>query len=129
MKPLILSVLVVGITSCASAPSVSTDVDAKPSLLLLPIQVQKHHGTIWIEGQVKNISTENLETIFPVADFYDASGALVQSSTGQMTYDPIMPGQTSPFKIAADDNPLIQRIEISGFKTPWGARISHTTNW
>jgi hypothetical protein len=84
----------------------------------------REYSYLTIHGQVKNISSEKLEGVWVVVEFYDANGTLVTSHDGVIEYSPIMPGQTSPFTVMERDNPLIKNFEVH-FKHTFGGLIPH----
>jgi hypothetical protein len=63
---------------------------------------------VFIEGEVKNISARKLENIEAVGEFYTDSGEIVKFGDVLVEYTPIMPGQTSPFKVVVTENPQIK---------------------
>lgn len=84
----------------------------------LPLELLSHHGTreygyLIVEGQVRNATAEKLNGIEAVAEAYDASGQFVTSDSALVEYNPLMPGQTSPFKVMIRDNPLIKNYRVN----------------
>ena len=77
-----------------------------------------------IEGLVKNISTENQKNVEVVITFYDKNGRFITSETALSEYNPILPGQTSPFTVYADYNPAMRREKTQiDFKRLLGGSI------
>ena len=66
-----------------------------------------------MRGQVKNISSERLEAVEAVVEFYDSEGNFVKSDSALIDYNPILPGQTSPFSVLSTDNPAIKRYSVT----------------
>jgi hypothetical protein len=80
------------------------------------------YGYSYVEGEVRNISNEPLQHVTAVASWYDASDTFITSDSALIEYDPLLPGQTSPFKVGTRNNPAIKRFSI-GFKTMLGGSI------
>lgn len=68
------------------------------------------------EGQVKNISNLKLENVQAVVTWYDENGNMITSSSALIEYNPILPGQSSPFKVMKTYNPAMKKA---------GAEFSH----
>jgi hypothetical protein len=60
------------------------------------------------KGQVKNISGKRLEKVEAVVTFSDKSGGFITSSEALIDYNPILPGQTSPFNVLETYNPAMR---------------------
>jgi hypothetical protein len=60
-----------------------------------------------------------------VGEFRTSSGELVKAEDALLDYDPILPGQTSPFKAGGTDNPAIQKCNLS-FKYLFGGQIAYS---
>ena len=69
------------------------------------------------EGTVKNVSSEPLSQVEVVVSFADHGGKFITSDDALIAYNPILPGQTSPFKAMVTDDPAIQdgesRLQVS----------------
>jgi hypothetical protein len=62
-----------------------------------------------------------------VGIFRGADDELIKSSDALVDYNPLMPGQASPFEAGTTDNPLIKSCELS-FKTLWGSQLAYTSH-
>lgn len=91
-------------------------------LELLSSTATREYDFIIVEGEVKNICTENLEHVQVVVRFYTSDGDFVKSEDALIKYDPILAGQTSPWKIIATDNPEIKKYIVE-FKEFLGGTI------
>lgn len=94
-----------------------------------PLEVQswrcdKEHGFVFVRGEVKNVSTQKLKNVVAVGEFRTKGGELVKSEDALLDYNPIMPGQTSPFSAGGTDNPQIQNCNL-GFKYLLGGSIAY----
>jgi hypothetical protein len=91
------------------------------------LEVQKWH---WYkeydyaiaEGTVKNISSESLNNVLAVLQIYDKQGNFIKSDNALIEYRPILPGQTSPFKVMSSFNPAMGKASID-FKTFSGGTL------
>lgn len=80
------------------------------------------NGFVLTEGTVENVSGRKLANVEVVVIFMDASGDLVTSADAHIKYDPILPGQVSPFTVFASENPAITKASID-FKEFMGGSI------
>ena len=76
-----------------------------------------------IEGMVKNISDEPLKNVTAVGIWLDKDGEFIKSDDALIDYNPILPGQTSPFKTMSTGNPAMAKFRIE-FKTLFGGTLS-----
>jgi len=92
---------------------------ASAELVLYDWSWSVEHGYVTVEGQVGNISGRKLKNVEALAQFYTDDKTFVTSDTGLVEYNPLMPGQVSPFKVMLPHNPMIKTASIS-FKIMWG---------
>ena len=95
---------------------------AVSDLELLNWQWSEEYGYITAEGQVKNISGRKLERVEVLVTWYDKDGNMITYSSSLIEYDPILPGQISPFKVMKNYNPAMEKARIE-FKYMWGNKI------
>jgi hypothetical protein len=93
-------------------------------LLLISSRMSRSYGYINATGEVKNSSTQPLKNVEAVAVFRTKDGTFVKTSSAIVKYNPILPGQISPFEVMDTDNPEIKSFEIS-FKELGGGTITH----
>ena len=74
------------------------------------------------EGEVRNTSGEPLENVMVEVRFQDKAGGFIKSEDAMIGYQPLMPGQTSPFKLGTINNPLIRHYTIA-FKQMFGGEL------
>jgi hypothetical protein len=68
---------------------------------------------IEVVGQVKNISHRPLYDVCVVANFYDADGNFITHDVALIEFNPLLVGQTSPFKlIMLRYNPAIKEVGL-----------------
>ena len=82
-------------------------------------------SVITVSGEVKNVSQEKIEHIIAVADFGIANGRIVKTAEAPVLYQPVMAGQTTPFRVTIPDNPAIFNYRVI-FKDAAGAIIRAT---
>jgi len=91
-------------------------------LELITFNWHTEHNYAIVEGQVKNISSGSLKNVTIVASFYDASGSFITSADALIDYNPILPGQISPFKAMHTENPAMKKAGVE-FKYLMGGSI------
>lgn len=64
------------------------------------------------KGQVKNISNRSLRNVEAVVSFNDKEGTYITHSSALIDFNPILAGQTSPFKVIETYNPAIRSASI-----------------
>lgn len=97
---------------------------AEPVLELQQWNWHEEHGYAIAEGAIKNISSESLDNVVAVMLIYDKNGNFIKSDDALIEYRPILPGQTSPFKVMSSFNPEMNKATInfkafSGGTLPW----------
>lgn len=75
-----------------------------------------------VVGQVRNVSGRSLENVMVVTTWYTAAGAFVTTDDALIDYNPILNGQTSPFKTITRRNPEMQRFSVE-FKRMFGGTL------
>lgn len=70
------------------------------------------YGYAIYEGQVKNISHSKLENVQAVVTWYNKNGKMITSNSALIEYNPILPGQSSPFKVIKTYNPAMERAGV-----------------
>ena len=66
-----------------------------------------------------------MENVLAVGTWRTADGTFIKSDDALLDYNPIMPGQISPFKIYSTYNPAMKRCNLS-FRYLMGGAISFT---
>ncbi len=97
---------------------------AKPEYDLLASKWRWHHeyGFVTAEGTVKNISNAAIKNVTAVVSFETEDGQFITSDEAIIAYNPILPGQTSPWKVMGTWNPAMSKAHVS-FKTLLGGTI------
>jgi len=80
-------------------------------------------GFVTVEGLVQNNSRERLKGVQVLATFLTGGGDLVTSDSSFIEYNPVLPGQTSPFKVMVKYNPAMATCSL-GFKFFAGGAIA-----
>jgi RNA polymerase subunit RPABC4/transcription elongation factor Spt4 len=70
------------------------------------------YGYATYEGQVKNISSLKLKNVQAIVTWYDRNGNMITSSSALIEYNPILPGQRSPFKVMKTHNPAMAKAGV-----------------
>jgi hypothetical protein len=94
----------------------------EPVLELQKWNWHEEHGYAIAEGTVKNISSESLDNVIAIMQIYDKQGSFIKSDKALIEYRPILPGQTSPFKVMSSFNPAMGKASID-FKTFSGGTL------
>lgn len=75
-----------------------------------------------VVGQVRNVSGESLRNVQAVTTWLTDGGEFITSDDALIDYNPILPGQTSPFKTLTRRNPEMKRFTVE-FKTMFGGTL------
>ncbi len=86
--------------------------DTPPLALLASRGQQTSEVFITVEGQVTNISGEPIESLMVLVTHYDRNKQFITTSQAMIAFNPLMPGQTSPFKSITRYNPLMASYDI-----------------
>ena len=113
-------------TSSRSPRTESSSRANAPPLELLSFRCEKEYSYVFVSGEVKNVSSQKLKNVMAVGEFRASDGSLVKSEDALIDYNPILPGQSSPFKAGGTDNPAIKSCNIS-FKYLLGGTIGYTS--
>lgn len=100
--------------------------ESQPKLKVLSFRCYSEHTYMFISGEVKNTSNSKLKNVVAVGTFRTADGTHITTETALLEYNPIMPGQSSPFKAGGKHNPLMAKCSL-GFKHLFGGTILHTS--
>ncbi|KAA3636068.1 MAG: hypothetical protein DWP92_10100 [Armatimonadetes bacterium] len=93
-----------------------------PFLEVIDWSWSPEHGYVTAEGTVKNISTRRLTNVQAVVTYHDSGGRQITYDTSIIEYNPLLPGQTSPFKVYTKHNPLMEKASLA-FKELMGGTI------
>ena len=104
-------------TGATESPGVSG-----PQLECLGYRWHIESGFAILEGRVKNITSQSMKNVTAVASFYDGSNGFITSSDAIIDYNPILPGQVSPFRVMQTENPAMKKAGIE-FKYLMGGTI------
>jgi hypothetical protein len=81
--------------------------------LLRSWNCQRAYGHMTLQGEILNRTNAPIKNLLAVARYYTGTKTFVKSDTALIEYNPIMPGQTSPFKVISTDNPMMVECKIS----------------
>jgi len=100
----------------------ATQTPQTPSLELLSMNCYEEYSFFHITGEVKNITDKSLDNIEAVGSTYTKDGQLVKSDEALIEYNPILPGQTSPYEVLSTSNPEMAKCKVD-FKELMGGSI------
>ena len=69
-----------------------------------------------------------IENVQAIAIFSDANGDFITSADALIDYRPILPGQSSPFKVMKSENPAMKSARME-FKQFAGGELKTYHNW
>ena len=95
---------------------------ANSKLHLLSWHWGEEYDYVIAEGEVKNLTGQSIESVTALVTWYDSNGIIITSDDAFIEYDPLMPGQTSPFKVMARYNPEMKKASIR-FKQLLGGEL------
>ena len=91
-------------------------------LELLAFHWSARGSYVTAEGRIKNISGRRLEGIQAVVEWEDGKGNFITSGSAVIEFNPLMPDQTSPFKVIERYNPEMVRALVN-FKLIFGEKL------
>lgn len=71
------------------------------------------------EGSIRNLSTRTVEGVQVVIEWLDDQGAVQATNSGPIDYNPLLPGQESPWTLLGSYNPGLTKFMVS-FRGPAG---------
>ena len=72
---------------------------------------------------MKNVSSESLRNVEAVVTFRTKDGDFITSDDAMIDLNPILPGQSSPFKVMATQNPAMRTASVD-FKELFGGSVT-----
>lgn len=99
----------------ALAAKIAEELESKNpvKLKLLDWSCTTEHGYTTIEGRVKNVSAEPITNLEARGEFVASDKTFVKSDSALVDYRPLMPSQTTTFKVLTSENPLISKCELA----------------
>jgi hypothetical protein len=95
----------------------------KFELRLKSFRCSQGHGFAEVIGQIINVSDRPIKNVMAYGTFTANNGDVINTGSALIDFQPIMPGQTSSFKVMAIDNPLIRKCGVQ-IGTLFGGRLS-----
>ena len=75
---------------------------------------------------MKNVSSEPIENLQALVSYSTKDGTFITAADGLVAYNPLLPGQTSPFKVMVSHNPAMKSASLA-FKTMFGGGVASTS--
>lgn len=97
-----------------------------PCVLAAQWSWSREHGFLICEGMVKNRSRTRIPIVEAFVIFKTSSGDYVKRASALIDFRPLMPGQESPFRVTASDNPAVSLATVR-FTNGRGGVISACT--
>lgn len=97
----------------------------QPPLELQSFSWSETSSYVTVEGSVKNVSAQPLKNIQVLGIFEAKDGTFITSADALIAYNPILPGQISPFEALTKHNPLMETCRIE-FKELMGGKVEHS---
>lgn len=94
----------------------------EPELKIKSWRCDIEENYTYVRGEVKNLTDQKIEHVLAVATYKNKAGELVKSDDALVEFDPLMPGQTSPFEVITRNNPEITNCELN-FATMRGRQL------
>lgn len=107
--------------AAAKRASEAREIASKP-LRLESWTWRTEYGYAIAEGEVTNRSSKRMENVQVVVTFYTEEGTLVTSARALLDYNPLLPGQTTPFSAIATSNPRMASAGVN-FSRMFGGSI------
>ena len=70
-----------------------------------------------------NLTDKPIDSLTAVIEFRTADGTFVKSEMGIVEFQPLLPGQTSPWKVMTTHNPAIEKVGLR-FKRMFSGAVS-----
>lgn len=80
------------------------------------------YGYVTTQGRVRNVSQEPLRNVVAVVCFFTESDKFITRADAIIDYNPILPGQVSPFKVTEIHNPAMKTARLE-FKDLFGGKL------
>lgn len=112
-------------TTPAPPPTPPPAPDLPPLELLSSSGSRSSDSYITVEGQVKNITDAPIQRLSVVVTILDKDDGFITADTGLVEYDPLLPGQTSPFKAIVRFNPAFAKYRIEFKRIGRGTTIDY----
>lgn len=94
----------------------------RPPLKINSWSCSKEYGFAKVHGMVTNRSNKSIDRLMVTAIYKTSGGDIVKSSDALVDFQPLLPGQQSPFSTLTTDNPAIKNCGIL-FRTMFGSEV------
>lgn len=108
----------------ATVPAAEPEPPPSPAdvLALESAQASNGYGFHTVEGQVTNLTNQNLENVMAVVTWYTDDEQFITTDEALIDFNPVLPGQTSPFEVMSSSNPAMSKYRVE-FKRLFGGTL------
>lgn len=96
-----------------SAPAVPAQTSPVVAIVAVTCMELPDAGEIEVQGEIRNLSSQPINSMVLSAVFNGVGGQFVSTSDLPVKFDPVMPGQVSPFDGFGDYNPIIRNVTVT----------------
>ena len=82
-------------------------------LTVLNFRCYEEHSYAFVDGMVRNNTNIRLENVMAVTSWYTSERTFISSHDALIDYNPVMPGQESPFQTIGTHNPQMSKCKLS----------------
>lgn len=94
----------------------------RPPLKVHSWRCSNEHGFVKVHGAVTNQSDRAINRLMVTAIYTTGNGDVVKTSDAMVDFQPLLPGQRSPFSTMTTDNPAIRSCNVT-FRTMSGGEV------
>lgn len=100
------------IDALTKLPAAPTTQKPEPVLGLIGLNSEGDENLFQVHGLVRNLTGSPINSVVAVVNYFGENNAFVKTDEGHAKFDPIMPGQTSPFTVITSAHPSIVRYVV-----------------
>jgi hypothetical protein len=105
--------------------SIEPPAEAPTPLLVRSWSWGEEYSHAIAEGRVTNQTSERIENLLAVVTYEDGNGNMITSDDALVDFRPLLPGQTTTFKVITSFNPAMKTANLR-FRTFGGEEIAST---
>lgn len=96
--------------------------ERREQLIIESMRFTTGNGFATVKGEVTNNTSQNFKNVVAVVSFYTKEDQFITSGEALISYNPILPGQSSPYRVIETYNPAMATCRLS-FKRLLGGTI------